>query len=216
MDILGAIAGLIILAPVMLVISLIIKLFSPGPVIFRQARIGYGGQEFNFYKFRTMKQGIDASTHKTYFAELIQSGAVGESCGQPMYKIENDSRIIPCGNFLRKYYLDEIPQLINVLRGEMSLVGPRPPIPYEVEKYSFWHYERFDSLPGMTGLWQISGKNNLTFKEMVRLDIQYSRELSFWLDLKILITTPIMIISEALGNQQVASPDINMEVGKND
>lgn len=196
MDIIGSVAGMILLSPLLLAISLFIKVVSPGPILFTQKRIGYGGKIFKFYKFRTMKQGASTSAHKEYFADLIESGSAKEEFGKPMIKLEKDPRIIPFGIFLRKSYLDEIPQLINVLRGEMSLVGPRPPIPYEVERYLFWHNERFASMPGMTGLWQISGKNKLTFKEMVRLDIQYSQELSFWLDLKILVMTPIAILSE--------------------
>lgn len=198
LDIIGAMIGIILLSPLLLAISVLIKIASPGPVLFTQRRIGYGGKEFKFYKFRTMKLDVDTLAHKKYLADIIESGAAGEDLGIPMYKLEKDSRIIPFGNFLRKSYLDEIPQLINVLRGEMSLVGPRPPIPYEVESYLCWHNERFAITPGMTGLWQISGKNKLTFKEMVRLDIQYSQELSFWLDFTILMMTPIAILSEII------------------
>lgn len=198
MDICGSIALLILLSPLLIAIFFLIKLVSPGPALFKQERVGYGGKKFKFYKFRTMKHDADTSTHRKYLADLIESGADGEDFGVPMYKIERDTRVFPLGNILRKSYLDEMPQLINVLRGEMSLVGPRPPIPYEVEKYSLWHNGRFDSMPGMTGLWQISGKNKLTFKEMVRLDIKYSRQVSFWRDCIILLKTPIAIILETI------------------
>ena len=212
-DIIGSLTGMVMMSPLFLFVFLLIKLLSPGPIFFKQERIGYSGKKFKFYKFRTMKPDIDTSLHEEYFAKLIESGANSECSGDPMCKIEKDPRIIPFGNILRKSYLDEIPQLYNVLRGEMSLVGPRPPIPYEVERYSSWHYERFECLPGMTGIWQISGKNRLTFKEMVRLDIQYSRELSIWLDFKILMKTPFMIIADLFDNQQVALPQ-KLEVKK--
>jgi lipopolysaccharide/colanic/teichoic acid biosynthesis glycosyltransferase len=202
-DIIGSLAGMVMLSPLFLFILFLIKLLSPGPAFFKQERIGYGGKKFKFYKFRTMKHDVDPSVHEEYLAKLIESGANSECSGDPMCKIEKDPRIIPFGNILRKSYLDELPQLFNVLRGEMSLVGPRPPIPYEVERYSYWHYERFECLPGMTGFWQISGKNSLTFKEMVRLDIQYSRNLSFLLDLKILMKTPFTIIAELLKHKQM-------------
>jgi lipopolysaccharide/colanic/teichoic acid biosynthesis glycosyltransferase len=202
-DIIGSLTGMVMMSPLFLFIFLLIKLLSPGPIFFKQERIGYGGKKFKFYKFRTMKPDIDTSLHEEYFAKLIESGANSECSGDPMCKIEKDPRIIPFGNILRKSYLDEIPQLYNVLRGEMSLVGPRPPIPYEVERYSSWHYERFECLPGMTGIWQISGKNRLTFKEMVRLDIQYSRHLSFLFDLKILFKTPFAIIFELMDHNQM-------------
>lgn len=205
LDIMVSIVGLILLSPLLLAIFLLIKVISPGPAFFTQERIGYGGKIFKFYKFRTMKHNADTSTHKKHLADIIESGADGEDFGIAMVKMETDSRIFPFGRILRKTYLDEIPQLINVLRGEMSLVGPRPPIPYEVDQYLFWHNERFDSMPGMTGLWQISGKNRLTFKEMVRLDIQYARELCLWLDIKILMITPFAILSEIIESEKMRS-----------
>jgi lipopolysaccharide/colanic/teichoic acid biosynthesis glycosyltransferase len=198
MDILGALLGLILLSPVFLLVSALIKIMSPGPVFFRQERVGYGGKRFNFWKFRTMKVNADTSAHQQYFAGLINGGKDGEGASdQAMAKLDADNpQIIPFGRILRKSCLDELPQLINVLCGDMSLVGPRPPIPYEVEEYLRWHKGRFDTVPGMTGLWQVSGKNRLTFKEMVRLDIRYSKNLSFLSDLKILMMTPIAIFSE--------------------
>jgi len=199
LDIFGATLGLIIFSPLFLLSALVIKGVSPGPIFFRQKRIGYGGKEFIFLKFRTMKVNADPTAHQQYYAHLINGDKDAE---KPMLKLdERNDQIIPCGNILRKTYLDELPQLINVLRGEMSLVGPRPAIAYEVAEYLNWHDGRFDILPGMTGLWQVSGKNRLTFKEMVRLDISYARNLSFFSDIKILIKTPFAIILEIMGNR---------------
>jgi len=147
------------------------------------------------WKFRTMKVNTDATTHRQYLAKLINSAAHNdENSAKPMTKLENDPQIIPFGKILRQTYLDELPQLINVLRGEMSLIGPRPPLPYEVTEYLPWHKGRLDAVPGMTGLWQVSGKNKLTFNEMVYLDIQYWRKKSLWLDIKILLMTPVAIL----------------------
>ena len=146
-----------------------------------------------------MKVNCDPSVHRQYYARLINGCKNGDDSDECMLKLDNhDPQIIPFGQLLRKTCLDELPQLVNVLRGEMSLVGPRPPIPYEVAEYSKWHNGRFDAVPGMTGLWQVSGKNRLSFKEMVRLDIRYSRDLSFIGDVKILLMTPLAIISELI------------------
>jgi lipopolysaccharide/colanic/teichoic acid biosynthesis glycosyltransferase len=194
MDIIGSLTALIIFSPLFIVIAAMIKLVSPGPVIFRQDRIGYGGNKFTFLKFRTMEVNSDTAVHQQYYCKLIKGD---KSHCRPMAKLDDENpQIIPFGKLLRKTYLDELPQLLNVLRGEMSLVGPRPPIPYEVAEYIKWHNGRFDALPGMTGLWQVSGKNKLAFQEMVRLDISYSRNLSFLGDLKILLLTPSAILSE--------------------
>ncbi|GBC63774.1 sugar transferase [Desulfonema ishimotonii] len=187
-DIGGALLGLVISSPMLLLVSLMIRTVSSGPVLFRQERIGYGGTPFTLLKFRTMKSDADILAHRQHLSRLIKEGAE-----KPMTKLDDDARIIPFGRILRKLCIDELPQLINVLRGEMSLVGPRPPIPYEVDEYLKWHNGRLDVVPGMTGLWQVSGKNRLTFKEMVRLDIRYARCRSFWLDLKILLMTPVAI-----------------------
>jgi lipopolysaccharide/colanic/teichoic acid biosynthesis glycosyltransferase len=198
LDISGSFMGLIILSPLFLVIAVLIKIVSPGPVFFKQTRIGYGAKEFNFWKFRTMKVNADTTTHQKYLSELINDdNDEGEAPDKPMIKQDNDNpNIIPFGRFLRHSCLDELPQLYNVLLGDMSLVGPRPPIPYEVEEYLIWHKGRFDGLPGMTGLWQVSGKNRLSFKEMIRLDIQYERQMSPLTDLKILLMTPFAILNE--------------------
>ncbi|MBU0728536.1 MAG: sugar transferase [Proteobacteria bacterium] len=195
-DIAGASLGLMICAPVFMLIAGFIKTVSPGPVFFKQQRIGFGGKTFTFFKFRTMKVNADTTAHQKLLAELIKDDNSPGSAGKPMTKLDHDPQIIPCGNFLRKSCIDELPQLINVLIGDMSLIGPRPPIPYEVDEYDRWHRARLSTIPGMTGLWQISGKNRLTFKEMVRLDIRYLRNRSLWHDIKILLLTPRAIVSQ--------------------
>ncbi len=198
LDIFGSFLGLVILSPLFLVLAILIKIVSPGPVFFKQTRIGYGAKEFSFWKFRTMKLNADTSSHEKYLSELInEDDDEGEGSVKPMIKQDRDNpNIISFGHFLRSSCLDELPQLINVLLGDMSLVGPRPPIPYEAEEYLIWHKGRFDGLPGMTGLWQVSGKNRLTFKEMIRLDIQYERQMSLLTDIKILLMTPFAILNE--------------------
>ena len=184
LDVIGALAGLILLSPLFLLIAAFIKIVSPGPAFYRQERIGYLGTSFTFWKFRTMHVASDSKKHRQYLSELIHGDA-------PMLKLDDgrDNRIIPFGKFLRYSCLDELPQLINVLLGDMSLVGPRPCLPYEANEYLQWHARRFDTVPGMTGLWQVSGKNRVTFKEMIRLDIRYSQGMSFCLDIKILLLT---------------------------
>jgi lipopolysaccharide/colanic/teichoic acid biosynthesis glycosyltransferase len=197
MDIASSLAGLILFSPLILIISLGIKIVSPGTVFFRQERVGLGGEKFTLLKFRTMKINMDTSGHEQYLSGLITGK--DKASDKPMTKLDDsNSQIFFGGKILRKSYLDELPQLINVLRGDMSLVGPRPPIPYEVAEYRQWHNGRLYGRPGMTGLWQISGKNRLSFREMVRLDIRYARNLSFLADLKILLMTPVVIISELM------------------
>lgn len=197
MDITGAALGLFVLSPIMILVIVVIKTISPGPVFFKHPRVGYMGKIFTMWKFRTMKAGADTTVHQQYLSELINGAAHNDkNSARPMTKLDKDPQISPFGKILRQTYLDELPQLINVLRGEMTLVGPRPPIPYEVKEYLCWHKGRIDVVPGMTGLWQVSGKNRLTFNEMVRLDIRYWREKSFWLDLKILLRTPVVILSQ--------------------
>ena len=208
MDIVGSLAGLIFFSPLFLIISLMIKIVSPGAVFFRQERVGLGGEKFSVLKFRTMKMNTDTSAHQQYLSGLISSKAKDEASDKPMTKLDDgNSQIIFGGKILRKSYLDELPQLINVLLGDMSLIGPRPPIPYEVAEYQQWHNGRLDSRPGMTGLWQISGKNRLSFREMVRLDIRYTRKLSFLADLKILLMTPVAIISELMFDPKKEKPN---------
>jgi lipopolysaccharide/colanic/teichoic acid biosynthesis glycosyltransferase len=190
LDIAGSLLGLILSSPLFLMLTIYIKVVSPGPVFFKQKRVGYRASPFTFLKFRTMCANNDPSCHQAHLKELINTD-------QPMEKLDNgrDPRIIPGGRILRKACIDEFPQLVNVLKGEMSLVGPRPCLPYEAEEYLRWHSHRFDVLPGLTGLWQVSGKNKLTFKQMIRLDISYCQKLSLWLDLKILLLTLPAIVS---------------------
>jgi exopolysaccharide biosynthesis polyprenyl glycosylphosphotransferase len=199
MDIVGGIAGLVLFSPFFLAIPLLIKATSPGPVLFRQQRVGLYGKHFLFLKFRTMYVDNDSRVHEDYIKKLIagKAGAEGgDGAGlKPVYKITNDKRVTPIGELLRKTSLDELPQFINVLLGDMSLVGPRPPIPYEVQNYDIWHRCRVVEVkPGITGLWQVMGRSTTSFDEMVRLDIKYSREWSIWLDLKILIMTPWVVL----------------------
>ncbi len=197
MDITLSVLALILLSPLFLITILFIKILSPGPSFFKQERVGYMGKTFIMIKFRSMKVGNNTSAHKEYFAELINSTKNGgDNEKKPMTKQDNLNNMIPFGRMFRRLCIDELPQLINVLRGEMSLIGPRPPIPYEVEEYLNWHKGRFDVVPGITGLWQVSGKNRLTFDQMIRLDIKYSRQGSFWLDIKIILKTPFAIISQ--------------------
>ncbi len=167
------------------------RLFARGPVFFCQERIGHGGRRFRLYKFRTMFVGADTAGHQNYFKELVRSNA-------PMVKLDarRDARLIPGGWLLRASGLDELPQLVNVLRGEMSIVGPRPCIPSEYENYLPFQCERFDGLPGLTGLWQVSGKNRTTFDEMIRLDIHYVRHRSAFMDLKIILKTPAALLAQ--------------------
>jgi lipopolysaccharide/colanic/teichoic acid biosynthesis glycosyltransferase len=166
------------------VVALLVKLGSHGPVFFRQHRVGFKGREFVCYKFRTMRVDAETESHQRHTQQLIRSKV-------PMVKLDarRDPRLIPLGSILRVCGLDELPQLFNVLRGDMSLVGPRPCIPYECEAYEPWHWGRFDAVPGLTGLWQVSGKNRTTFDQMVRLDIEYSRRMNLGLDLSILFRT---------------------------
>jgi lipopolysaccharide/colanic/teichoic acid biosynthesis glycosyltransferase len=166
------------------VVALVLCCGSPGPVLFRQRRVGCRGREFTCYKFRTMRVDADTTSHRGHTTQLINSDA-------PMTKLDarRDPRLIPFGAALRATGLDELPQLINVLRGEMSIVGPRPCLPYEYDLYEPWQRRRLEAVPGLTGLWQVSGKNRTTFSQMVRLDIEYAERASLWLDLKILLMT---------------------------
>lgn len=193
MDIVCSFFGLLLLLPFLAFVALMIKIVSPGPILYKQQRVGRTGKIFNFYKFRTLKMNNDVTVHQKYLKRLIKEDSNRD---KPMEKLEDDYNVILMGDFLRKSCIDELPQLLNVLRGEMSLVGPRPCIPYEAEEYLSWHARRFDITPGMTGLWQVSGKNKTTFKEMIRMDIEYISKQSFWLDIKILLKTPLVILSE--------------------
>ncbi|MGD9973275.1 MAG: sugar transferase [Desulfatirhabdiaceae bacterium] len=194
-DILGSIVALILFSPVIVVIAAAVKLTSKGPVLYRQERIGQFGKRFTFYKFRSMKMNNDPAIHKEFVQNLI-TGAKGQSATNTIFKIRNDPRVTAVGRFIRRTSLDEIPQFFNVLTGDMSLVGPRPPIPYELEQYDTWHRQRILSVkPGITGLWQVVGRSRTTFDEMVRLDIQYIRERSFWMDFYLILATPWVVLT---------------------
>lgn len=189
-DLVVATAGLILLSPVFLLIYWLVKLDSPGPALFRQERVGMDGRVFTLYKFRTMRVDAEADAHREHMSQLINGQIAAQTDGEVLYgKIADDQRVTRVGRILRRLSLDELPQLFNVLQGDMSLVGPRPPIPYEVEHYSDWHRKRLEVKPGITGLWQVSGRNTLPFEEMVQLDIYYIENWSLWLDLKIMIQT---------------------------
>jgi lipopolysaccharide/colanic/teichoic acid biosynthesis glycosyltransferase len=196
-DIVGSLLILLLLSPVLLAVALAIKLTSPGPILFRQQRIGQFGVPFTFLKFRSMYAQSDARVHQEYVRRFIagQEGCLQSDGNGGAYKLQDDPRVTPVGKFLRRTSLDEFPQFLNVLRGDMSLVGPRPPIPYEIEVYDLWHRRRFlEALPGITGLWQVTGRSKCKFDEMVRLDIKYVREWSLALDLKILLATPRAVL----------------------
>ena len=183
LDIVLCLFGLAVFGPAMLLIAIGIKIVSPGPVLFRQQRIGFRGKPFMLFKFRSMKLNADTCVHKEHLAKLMQSNT-------SMTKLDKaDARLIPFGRIFRASGLDELPQLFNVLRGDMSLIGPRPCVPYEYQKFSYWHKQRCDTYPGLTGLWQVSGKNRTTFTEMMRLDIAYGRRQTLIRDLKILVRT---------------------------
>jgi len=198
MDVIGSVLGLLLCAPLFLVIAAAIRLSSKGPVFFRQQRVGRYGTPFVFLKFRSMKMNNDARVHRQYVERLIAGNADPQPSngnGRRVYKITNDPRVTKVGAFLRRTSLDELPQLWNVLKGEMSLVGPRPAIPYEVEAYQLWHRGRvLEAKPGITGLWQVSGRSRVKFDDMVRLDVRYAMVRSIWLDIKILLLTPWSVI----------------------
>ena len=197
-DIIGSTALLILASPLMLVTALAVKLTSPGPVIFRQMRIGREGKPFPFYKFRSMRCDNDDAIHREYVKNLIQGrhDQINEGdADKPVYKLRSDTRITAVGRIIRRTSIDELPQLFNVFKGEMSLVGPRPPIPYEIENYQSWHMRRLQEVrPGITGLWQVDGRSKTTFDDMVRLDLRYIRNWSLWLDIKILFKTVVVVI----------------------
>ena len=201
LDISCLLIGSPIVLPMILLISIAIKVGSKGPVLFRQERIGLLGKRFVLFKFRTMIAGIATAVHETHVASLIETD-------KPMTKLDacGDARLIPLGRMLRAAGLDELPQLINVLRGEMSIVGPRPCLPSEYERYLPWQRERFHARPGLTGLWQVSGKNRTTFNEMIDFDIQYTRRQSLWLDLKIILKTIPAVIVEVRNMLSPAAP----------
>jgi lipopolysaccharide/colanic/teichoic acid biosynthesis glycosyltransferase len=201
MDIAGSALLLVLFAPLLLVIAAAIKASSKGPVLFKQYRVGQYGRRFTFLKFRSMRADNDPSVHREYVTKLIAGEAdriASRADDKGVYKLANDKRITPIGRFLRKTSLDELPQFLNVLKGDMSLVGPRPPIPYELAAYQTWHRRRvLEVKPGITGLWQVTGRSRVKFDDMVRLDLRYAMSWSPWLDVKILMRTPGAVIKGA-------------------
>lgn len=193
LDVIGSVAGLLLFSPLMIAASIAIKMDSPGPVIFKQMRVGRKGSRFSFYKFRSMVLNGDDRIHREYVETLIKGDLdrINQGDGTaPLYKMKSDPRVTFVGRVIRKTSIDELPQFINVLKGEMSLVGPRPPLLYEVEKYKPWHLRRILEIkPGITGLWQVDGRSSTSFDDMVRLDLRYAGEWSLWLDFKILLKT---------------------------
>lgn len=197
-DIAGSILALLLFSPFLIVTAIAVKLTSKGPVFFKQRRVGQHGRGFTFLKFRSMQCDSDETVHREYMEHFIAGDVAKKEQldeGKTVYKLTKDPRLTSIGGFLRRSSLDELPQLINVLRGDMSLVGPRPPIPYEVQCYSTWHRRRLLSVkPGITGLWQVTGRSRVSFDEMVRLDLRYARSWSLWLDAKILLKTPLAVL----------------------
>ena len=196
LDIAGSAAFLVAFSPVFLCVAAAVKLTSKGPVFFRQQRIGEAGEPFTMFKFRTMQVDCDPRIHQQYVESFIQSNQPATSGTDAVFKLVNDPRVTPVGNFLRRSSLDELPQFWNVLRGDMSLVGPRPPLAYEVARYKPWHRRRvLEAKPGITGLWQVTGRSRTTFDDMVRLDLRYARDHSVWTDLNILLATPRAVLT---------------------
>ena len=209
LDVLVAGSLLLVLLPIMALIALLIVLDTPGPAIFRQKRVGLqprmvGGRRtfevgtFTMFKFRTMYRGNDSEAHRRFVQAYIRNDeedmAEQQGGDAKVQKLVNDARVTRLGRFLRKTSLDELPQFLNVLRGEMTLVGPRPPIPYEVDMYESWHHRRLWALPGITGLWQVTGRSSVSFDEMVKMDLDYIEQQSLWLDLQILLKTPLAAV----------------------
>ncbi len=186
-DVVGAFMGLIILSPILIIVAMIIKIESRGPIIFSQIRVGLNGKEFKMYKFRSMVEN----------AEELKSGLESKNeMSGPMFKIKDDPRITRIGKFIRKTSIDELPQLINVIKGEMSLVGPRPSLPNEVKKFEEWMHERLTVKPGLTCYWQVSGRNNIDFEDWMKLDIKYVRERNIFIDIKLIFRTAIMLLGD--------------------
>lgn len=193
-DLLLSFFFLLLFSPLMLLIALWVKLSSQGPVLYRQLRIGKNGNPFLMLKFRTMRDGNNNIQHIEHVQRLILEDLAPRDLRAGSLKISKDNRITNVGRQLRKLSLDELPQFINVLRGEMSLVGPRPPLPYEYEVYEEWHKDRLKVLPGITGMWQVTARNQVRFTEMVRMDLEYINKRNLWLDIKIIIKTPFEMI----------------------
>jgi exopolysaccharide biosynthesis polyprenyl glycosylphosphotransferase len=192
LDIVGSLIGLILSFPIIVITAIAIKATSPGPIIFRQTRVGLKGKRFLFYKFRSMYWNSDDQIHRQYVTDLINGNheKINQvNRGKPLFKMNTDPRITRVGRIIRKLSIDELPQFFNVLKGDMSLVGPRPPLPYEVENYNPWHLKRIKVKPGITGLWQVDGRSRTSFDDMVRMDLRYIQNWSLWRDAQILIKT---------------------------
>jgi lipopolysaccharide/colanic/teichoic acid biosynthesis glycosyltransferase len=197
MDIVGSLAVLILFAPLFLLVAVLVKLTSKGPVLFKQERLGQFGKTFDCLKFRSMSANNDLKIHREFMKRVISGKHNGHAHGgpTPVYKMTSDPRVTRIGKILRRASLDELPQFINILCGEMSLVGPRPPLAYEYEEYDIWHRRRvLEVKPGLTGLWQVRGRSRVRFDDMVRLDLQYARGWSLWLDVRILLETPRAVV----------------------
>ena len=192
LDVVGAAVLLVLAAPLGLLIALAIRLDSPGEILLRQERCGYRGRRFTCLKFRSMRENADPEPHRAYVRELMSAG--GGHANGGVFKLVNDQRVTRVGAFLRRTSLDELPQLWNVLAGEMSLVGPRPPLPYEVELYDERQHGRLACKPGLTGLWQVSGRNQVSYRDMCEIDLDYIRDWSLWLDISILLRTPQVVL----------------------
>ena len=200
LDVAGSLAAMVLLAPLFILVAAAVKLTSSGPVLFRQKRMGQYGKSFTFLKFRSMYAKTDHAIHEAYIKDFIKNKPDADVSGgaAPLYKLKADPRITPVGSFLRRTSLDELPQFFNVLAGQMSLVGPRPPVPYEFESYEAWHRRRLLAVkPGITGFWQVEGRSRVRFDEMVRMDLEYARNWSLWLDIKILLQTPRAVLGGA-------------------
>ncbi|MET0558368.1 MAG: sugar transferase [Solirubrobacterales bacterium] len=197
LDLVFSAALIAIFSPLLVGTAIAIRLDSRGSAFFRQRRVGLGQKEFTLYKFRSMRLDADPKGHREYVTALIkgQAEAAPESDRKSLYKLAVDDRITPVGRWIRRWSIDELPQLFNVVLGNMSLVGPRPAISYEVDEYPTWYLRRFSVKPGMTGLWQVSGRNERTYEEMVRLDVEYAERRSIWLDISILFRTPLTVLS---------------------
>ena len=193
-DIIVGVGLVLVLAPVLLLVALAVRLDSHGPALFRQRRVGHEEGEFTLFKFRSMRVDADPRGHREYVTSLIQ-GSEANGGRENLYKLAVDDRITPVGRWIRRWSLDELPQLFNVVAGDMALVGPRPAIPYEVAEYPSWYLQRFSVKPGLTGLWQVSGRSERTYEEMVRLDVEYAQSRTLLTDLSILAKTPWVVVA---------------------
>lgn len=187
LDVIASFLGLVILSPILLIVAILIKLESKGPAIFAQSRIGLNGKEFKMYKFRSMVQNAE---------ELKEKLAKQNEMSGPMFKMKNDPRVTKVGKFIRKTSIDELPQLLNILKGDMTLVGPRPSLPREVEKFESWMLKRLEVKPGLTCYWQVSGRNNIDFYEWMKLDLKYVNDMSFWIDIKLIFKTVAVLFGD--------------------